>query len=170
MKNKKRRVLITLGVIIIPFLLLFITRLVSPEEIDDVHPAIPCETEYITRSDILWVIPQYLNESIAKNQTWCAELRAMNKTIGMHGVDHKYEEFSTPHDAAYLESGVTMFEQCFGYKPTMFKAPQLALSEKNAELLRQRKWKIHGERGQIMHKVYHCNDTGRFKNWIVKIF
>ncbi len=155
---------------IILLVLFFLVRLISQKEIDDVHPAIPCEQEYLKKSDVLWVIPLYNNESIAQNKTWCASINAMNKTVGMHGVYHTYQEFLTIKDRTYLEEGVTAFEQCFGYKPSAFKAPQLALSKENKDLIKEKNWKIHGKIRQAIHKVYHCNDTGRFSNKVIKIF
>ena len=169
MHTIKRTVLLIIVTLIVLLLLLFMFRLLSPREIDDVHPAIPCETDILERSDILWIIPLYQNESIANNESWCKSIRAMNKSMGIHGVYHSYKEFLIARDTEYIKKGVTAFEQCLGYKPTAFKAPQLALSKENENILRQEHWTIHDTEGQITHKVYHCNDTGRFKNWIISM-
>lgn len=168
--RKIGKVLAVAGVTLVFFLLfIFFVRLISPYEIDDIHFSIPCEEEYLAKSDVLWVIPLFNNSSIAENQERCTALRASNKTLGMHGVYHTYREFATPRDQMYLDRGIAAFEQCLGGKPNAFKAPQLALSKENAELLRNNHLKIHGALGQLTHKVYHCNDTGRFKNWMIRL-
>ncbi len=159
-----------LGFFAVIFVLLFLIRTISQKEIDDVHPAIPCEQRYLEESDILWIIPLYNNVSIAQNKTWCASISSLNKTIGMHGVYHKYEEFSATRDKDYLDIGIDAFKQCFGHKPSVFKAPQLVLSEENKAFLKEQNLTIHGKIGQMMHKVYHCNDTGRFTNKFIRIF
>lgn len=146
---------------------LFFTRLLMQTELDDVHPLIPCEDRLLEESDVLWVVPLYENESIAEHGAWCAAIKGMNKTLGMHGVRHTYEEFKEARDAAYLEQGIQAFETCFGFMPERFKAPQLALSRENAALVREAGFEIHGQWGQLTHKVYHCEDSGRVRNtWI----
>lgn len=149
---------------------LFVIRVLNLAELDDVHPLISCEEWIAQESDVLWVIPLYQNVSIAKNMTWCEEIRALNKTLGMHGVYHAYREFDELRSVAYLEQGMQVFEQCFGFTPKKFKAPQLALSRENAALLRELGLEIHGKWEQVTHKVYHCEDTGRVKNWVIRLF
>jgi len=168
--QKRDIILLMMTFFIFLLITLFLIRAISQKEIDDVHPSIPCEKKYLKESDILWVIPLYKNESIAQYKPWCDSINAMNKTLGMHGIYHKYEEFFTARDKDYLEEGVTAFEKCFGYKPSAFKAPQLALSKENNAFLKEQNWTIHGKLGQVTHKVYHCNDTGRFRNWIIRTF
>jgi predicted deacetylase len=168
-KKPKSAIAITVLIFLLLALLLFFLRLVGPHEIDDVHPAIPCEEEYLAESDILWVVPLFSNQSIAQNESWCATLRATNKVLGMHGVYHEYNEFQTPRDQAYIDRGIAAFEQCFKKKPSAFKAPQLELSTENAKLLSSNNLKIHGKIRQLTHKVYHCNDTGQFRNWVIEL-
>ena len=42
-----------LSVFILAILLFFLFRVVSPREIDDVTPGIPCEEEYLKKSDVI---------------------------------------------------------------------------------------------------------------------
>ena len=126
MVNKK--IIWALSVIFSLILILFLIRLISPREIDDVTQGIPCENDYLEKSDVLLVIPKFSNISIAENKSWCSQILGLNKTLGMHGVKHEYNEFETDTSQEYLEEGINIFEQCFGFKPTMFKAPQLKIS------------------------------------------
>lgn len=155
----KKKLLIILLVIFSLIVLLFIIRLVSPKEIDDVTPGIPCETGYLEKSDILWIIPDFNNMSISENQSWCKQILSMNKTLGMHGVTHMYDEFATERDNEYLYRGINMFEHCFGFRPEMFKPPQLNISYNNKKLIEDNRLKLKMNFNQLIHKVYHCNDA-----------
>jgi len=81
---------------------------------------------------------------------------------------HNYEEFGEVRDEEYFHEGVLIFEKCFGFAPESFKPGQLVFAEEN-------NW-IRGEMGvdlfwnQFFHKVYHCNDSGTFPNWMIKVF
>jgi hypothetical protein len=165
--NKKQRVQRGIYAIGAFFLVLFIIRALLPQEIDDVSPGIPCDRELLAEAKVLWIIPLFENESIANNQTWCAEIKALNKTLGLHGIYHHYKEFNTFRDPSYLEPGIHAFQECFNQTPKLFKAPQLALSKENKEWLEQT-FKVKGPLNQITHKVYHCNDTGKFSNKLIK--
>ena len=77
-------------IIIALLLILFIIREASPKQIDDIHPLRECEQKYIEKSDILWIMPKYLNSPISENQTWCKKIIELNKTLGMHGIYHSY--------------------------------------------------------------------------------
>ena len=79
--NSKKTVMFS---IILIFLIIFIIRLVSPSQMDDVNPQRFCEEKYLEKSDILFVIPLLYNESIADNETWCNYIKEWNKQIGMH--------------------------------------------------------------------------------------
>jgi predicted deacetylase len=160
---KKTVLFALLGILTILFLL-FLVRLLSPKEIDDVSPEIPCEEEYLEKSDILWIIPKFNNKSISENKTWCNYILSLNKTLGLHGVTHEFEEFNSNRNQTYLEEGIKIFEDCFGFKPEMFKPPQLKISNKNKELIKNNNLKLKGEINQIIHKVYHCGYTENFKN------
>jgi len=83
----------------------------------------------------------------------------------MHGVYHIYNEFMTERDEFYVEEGASAFKACFGNYPSRFKAPQLAISAQNRELIEQ-DYMLDGYINQIIHKIYHCGDSGRLPNWL----
>lgn len=168
--RKKAIVVLVIGMLVLIAFDLFSFRLISEREIDDVSPGIYCEDEYITKSDILWVIPFFENKSIAENRTWCNYILSLNKTAGMHGVYHTYEEFDVENNGEYIDIGIKEFEKCFGFKPEMFKPHQLAFDNANHEILEKSKLEYKGQLNQLLHKVYHCSDTGIFKNWFVDLF
>ena len=159
-----------LAIVILFVLALYFNRLFSVVQVDDVTLGIECDTSLLQKSDILWVIPIFDNKSIADDKEWCNYILSFNKTLGLHGVYHNYNEFSTFRDSGYLQAGIDAFEKCFGYKPTIFKAPQLALSDENRELLESEGFKVYGQYNQITHKVYHCSDTGLFSNRFIDRF
>ena len=167
MKKSIKAILIFLGIIII---LLFIVRANSLREIDDINPLIPCEKEYLEKTDILWAIPLYQGKPNSENKKWCEEIKALNKTIGMHGIRHTYHEFEDNLSQQQIQEGMKIFEECFGFKPELFKPPQLAISEKNKELLKYNELKHNGFFNQLTHKVYHCNNTGVLSNEFHDVF
>lgn len=162
--------------VIICVLILFLTgyiffaRMTLGREIDDVSPAIYCESELIVKSDVLWVIPLYENESISEDIGWCDYIKSLNKTLGMHGVEHSYREFGVLRNEEYIQRGIDAFEECFGYTPRRFKAPQIDLNEGNIELLEDMGFDVKGNINQVMHKVYHCSDTGKLSNKFIEWF
>lgn len=161
------------NILIITIFLLIITftfRIATPKEIDDIHPLNPCEQEYIEKANILWVIPKYLNTPISKNKTWCNEILKLNKTLGMHGIYHSYHEFKYKINETELIEAKQIFQDCFGYKPTLFKPPYLRLSNENKQLLEKNNLTIKRITNQNLHKVYHCQNTGVFPNWFHDIF
>lgn len=158
--NSIKGILKTILLIIFFLILsLFLTRLLNPREIDDVNPNIFCESEYLEKSDILWVVPYFNNTSISENSTWCSYILSLNKTMGMHGVNHEYDEFGTDRTGEYLQNGTKIFKDCFGFAPTMFKPPQLIISKNNKELIKNNNLKLKSAFNQVIHKVYHCNDS-----------
>lgn len=167
MKPLLKSILIFLGIIIF---LLFILRTNLPKEIDDLNPNIPCEKEYLDKVDVLWVIPKYKGIQISDNQTWCQEILAMNKTIGMHGIVHDYHEFEDNLSQEQIQEGINIFEECFDLKPELFKPPQLAISGKNLKLIKDNNLKHKGKFNQLIHKVYHCNNTGTLPNEFHDLF
>lgn len=167
---KKREISLLIFLIIISLTLnLLNTRITNPKEIDDVSPEIQCEQAYLEKSDILWVIPKYNNKSISENKEWCSYILSLNKTLGLHGVTHNFQEFSTDKNSEYLQEGITIFQECFNKTPKMFKPPQLAISKNNKELIKNNKLTLKLNLNQILHKVYHCDDTGYFQNRIIDI-
>jgi len=166
----KKKTLILLLIIPTLILTLFLIRSISPKEIDDISPEIPCEKEYLEKSNILWVIPKFNNKSVSENPSWCQEILNLNKTLGLHGLTHEFYEFNKTQNPEYLQEAINIFEQCFGTKPIMFKPPQLKISKENKELIKNNNLKLKLNFNQIIHKVYHCGDTGKFSNRIVDLF
>lgn len=174
--NKRAIFTIIIFLIFLLVFSLFFIRLISPREIDDISPEIPCSQKYLEKSDILWVIPKYDNKPISANKEWCEYILSLNKTLGLHGVYHEFEEFNTnvPQIAEYggkeyLQQGINIFEECFGFKPEMFKPPQLKISDNNKILIEENNMKLKTRLNQLTHKVYHCDDSGMFKNWVVDL-
>jgi len=158
-------------IILVLFIFLwFFARMVNSKEIDDVSPGIFCEKEYLMKSDVLWVIPKFENKSIAENKSWCEYVLSLNKTLGLHGVLHEYEEFGEIRNQDYLDEGMDMFEECFGFKPVMFKPPQLKIIKENKNLVQKNSLMFKGKWNQGVHKVYHCNDTGMISNEFIDLF
>lgn len=168
MHRKKKRILwgLLLFLCIVLFLgiLLYFVRFFNDREIDDVSPGILCEDGLMKKSDVLWIIPLYDNKSIGDDAAWCEYILSLNKTLGMHGVEHTLNEFYIFRDEEYILRGADAFEKCLGYRPTMFKVPQLALVKVNENLLEEMNFEVKGRMNQWTHKVYHCSDTGMFSN------
>lgn len=156
--------------IIILILALFFMRFLNPKEIDDVSPEIPCEQEYLNKSDVLWVIPFFNNKPISQNSEWCKEILSLNKTLGLHGVYHTYWEFKENRTQEYLKIGIQEFEKCFGFKPEIFKAPNLRMTQHNRKLIKQNNLTLKTQFNQVTHKVYHCNNSGTLPNKVHDIF
>ena len=101
--RKRPITLITILIIVLLFFDLFWIRALSPREIDDISPEIQCEDEYIKKSNILWIIPKYNNKSISENKEWCDYISGLNKTLGLHGVYHTFNEFEEERDRRNLK-------------------------------------------------------------------
>ncbi|MDP2628663.1 MAG: DUF2334 domain-containing protein [Nanoarchaeota archaeon] len=153
------KIIIIAIIIVVIFLLLAIIRALSPKEIDDVSPEISCEEIERYNPDILWVIPKFNNKPASENKEWCKYILSLNKTIGMHGVTHEYHEFETDRNQEYIQEGIDIFEKCFGFKPKMFKAPQLKISQNNIELIKKNNLELKGRLNQYTRKVYHCEGS-----------
>jgi len=162
-------IVVLIVVLAVGFLLFFI-RLFNVREVDDVSPSIDCSSDILMKSEILWVIPIFYNKSIADDKVWCDYISSLNKTLGLHGVYHSFNEFVYDRDLDYLNKGVAAFENCFGFKPKIFKAPQLSLSEKNRKMIEDERYEVKANFNQLIHKVYHCSDSGRFSNKFIDIF
>jgi len=166
----KKILLRTLVFLVIIFLVLFLIRFFSSKELDDISPKIPCERDLIDKVDVLWVIPNYNNLSISENKEWCSYILSLNKSIGMHGVTHEFNEFGLDRNQEYLKEGMNIYEKCFNVQPTMFKPPQLKISKNNENLIKNNNMKLKKRINQITHKVYHCNDSDIIKNWVIDLF
>ncbi|MEK6885728.1 MAG: DUF2334 domain-containing protein [Nanoarchaeota archaeon] len=165
MKLKKLKSYFIGGIIgiLIVFLVLIAVRTILPRQIDDVSPVIPCSQGILDRGSSLMVIPLFENKSIAENKSWCEYILSLNKTLGMHGVTHRYGEFREVRDLEYLQVGIREFEKCFGKSPYIFEAPHLVLNSGNYPILKEANFsQIRGWFYTITHKVYHCQDTGEF--------
>ena len=131
---KKRWILFIIYFIVISFISLWLIRAFNSRYLDDVNPEIPCEVQLLEKADVFYVIPILNNESIANNSEWCKQILSYNKTLGMHGVYHTFNEFLIDRDQEYLEQGKKAFEECFGFLPKEFKPPQLRISLNNKKL------------------------------------
>lgn len=148
---------------------LFMTRLVLPRQLDDLSPEIPCDESLIKKSDVLYVIPNFNDSPINEDLKWCQKILSYEKELALHGFRHTYEEFGRESREEDLISGIKIFEECFGFKPERFKPPQIALSNENKKVIRKY-LDLDLSLNQILHKVYHCNDSGwpsnRFNDWV----
>lgn len=166
---KKILILIFLGIIAL-FLIMQTIRILSPKEMDDISPEIFCEKNYIQKSKILWIIPKFNNKPISQNKTFCSYILSLNKTLGMHGVHHTYQEFKGNITQEYLQEGILEFQKCFNQTPILFKPPQLKISFENIKLISHNNMILKESLNQLTHKVYHCNDTGMFSNRFIDFF
>lgn len=161
---------------LIPFLLVFFiivlytVRAFADTEIDDISPEILCENDYVMKSDVLWVVPMFNNRSIAEDLAWCESIISLNKTIGMHGIYHTYHELAIERDSEYFTRGKRAFEDCFGYPPKVFKPSHLVISSENAHLVNSQDMRVVAKFHQLTHRVYHCQDTGRFSNRFIDLY
>jgi len=150
---------------------LFLVRIVTPTEIDDVSPGILCPEIERYNPDVLYVIPDYNAHPLSFYPEWCKYILSSNKELGLHGLNHTYREFLYEDiSQEELNLGIEEFEKCFGYKPEMFKPPQLAISGENKQLIIKNNLKFRGYFHQATHKVYHCNDDKTIPNKIIEIF
>jgi predicted deacetylase len=167
---KKAVLVITIFLSLI--ILLFTIRLISPNQIDDVNSEIPCPEIQKYKPDILYIIPNYNNNPISENETWCKEILALNKTLELHGINHQpYREFLVENiTQEKMNFALEELQKCFNQTPEKFKPPQLKISKENKKLIRKNNLKIISNANAIIHKVYHCNDAGSIKNKWIKIF
>ena len=167
----KKSVKITLIAIILIIIALFLIRLISPREIDDVSPEINCPEIEKYNPDILYIIPFYNGKPISENAEWCNYILSLNKTLGLHGYYHTYNEFIKQNiSQEKLELSISEFEKCFGYRPEIFKPPQLRINKKNRELIKSNNLRLKGKFSQTIHKVYHCDNTGIIENKAINLF
>ncbi|MBW6442222.1 DUF2334 domain-containing protein [Patescibacteria group bacterium] len=169
-KEKVKKILILLGLFILLIIpLLSLTRIVNPAQLDDLHPSIDCPEIEKYNFNTIWVIPKFEGIPVSEDPEWCEMILSLNKTIGLHGYMHSYKEFEEKINASEIEEAIEIFEDCFGFKPSLFKPPQLVISEENQELLREYDITVRNNLNQITRKSYHCNDGGIFPNWFVQL-
>lgn len=167
----KRGIKIALIGIVSLVIILFLIRLINPKEIDDVTPGIPCPEIETYNLDTLYVIPSYENSQISQNKEWCEYILSLNKTLELHGITHRYREFLYENiTQEELDYGISEFEKCFNESSERFKPPQMKINGKNRNLVRNNNLKLTTGFSQMIHKVYHCNDTGIISNKIIRIF
>lgn len=165
-----KKFLVVFGIIIGILITLFSIRLFSERQLDDVSPQIQCDEDLIEKSDILYVIPKFEDIGISSNPEWCAKILSYNKTLGLHGVYHTYQEFKKERNETYLAEGEKEFFDCFGFYPDRFKAPQVTISMSNEKMLTNKGYKLDTLLTDAFHKVYHCNNQGFYDNWVSDIF
>lgn len=167
--NKTSKIILFILIVLLLLLsFIFLFRIFSSRQLDDVSPQIQCDKDLLEKADVLFVIPKFNNISIAENKTWCNYILSLNKTLAMHGVYHAYNEFYTDRNQAYVDEGREEFYKCFGFYPKEFKTPQLAITNNNKKLI-QSQMKFDGYLNQFFHKAYHCSDTGRLSNKIIDV-
>jgi len=148
-------------------LFVFFSRLILPSQIDDVTPGISCEEKLLRWADVFYVIPNFEGYDISNDESWCNKIFGMNKELAIHGVFHTYEEFGVYLDEVYVLNGVDLYEKCFGETPERFKPPQLKWTKANNWM--KDDFEVDLFWNQLFHKVYHCDDTGLFPNWFVRV-
>lgn len=164
---EKRRVLFIIGVIILAILaLIWLLRLFSPRQLDDLSPEIQCSEKLIEKASVLYIIPKFNGWALSKE--FCEKISSLNKTIAMHGVTHEYQEFLKPRNSSYVEQGQEIFLGCFNFTARDFKPPQLEISRENKKIV-EKYMHLDLRLNQVFNKVYHCDDTGLFPNWVIDI-
>ena len=140
-------------------LVILLHRYFSHRELDDVHPRImDISNPTLQASKWIWVIPLYMNDPVSNYPDWVDRLKKSGKKIGLHGVRHVHKEFEQDLSEEYMNEGILEFHKAFGFYPTHFKAPSLALSKSNRTYLRNLGIQIMGRYNQVMHIVYHTDD------------
>ncbi|MDP1728710.1 MAG: hypothetical protein Q8L27_00720 [archaeon] len=168
--NFKKYFFYVLFVILALIVCLWVFRIFAERQVDDIGPLISCEADIIDKSETLMVIPIFNGIGISENKTWCDYILSLNKTLGMHGVYHTYQEFLELRNESYVRIGMGEFKKCFGFYPEIFEAPQLAFNGDNAEVLRESMLKFRGYPYSLTHKVYHCQDSGKYSNRFIDFF
>lgn len=146
---------------IIVSLILIYYFVIAHRELDDLHPLIPMGKDKYNKSKWLWIIPLYLGVGISEYPEWCDKIRKSGKILGMHGVQHTYDEFSVDVSEDYIKKGMEEFKKGFGYYPKYFKAPKLHSTKHNDNLIRKLQMEIKDQFNQHTHLVYHTEDYGR---------
>ena len=156
--------------LIILIFILFLIRYFSEKQLDDVNPNLSCNQELLEKADAYYVIPLFDNKSLINNPQWCEQIKKRSKKLALHGVYHTYKEFDTNRDQEYLEKGIKEFQKCFNQTPTIFKPPQITISKINKKLIKKNNLKLDLFFNQLFHKVYHCEDSGKYPNWFIDLF
>lgn len=145
--------------VVFMMILIYVSR--NPLIVDDITPVSSCHT-LIEKSDVLYVIPNFEGHSLDKYPKWCKEMKALNKTFGLHGITHEYHEFDKKIDHAKLEEAIKIFEDCFGYKPAFFRPPYNKISVENKALLKSFNMTLY-QGTYLLHPYCHCQPGGWMK-------
>ncbi len=163
----KKKVLAGIGIAILVLLaIIWLIRLFSERQLDDLSPEIPCSSRLIEKSSVLYIIPKFNGWALSRD--FCERILVLNKTIAMHGITHEYKEFLVQRNSSYIEQGREIFLGCFNLTARNFKPPQLKISQENKKLVK-RYMNLDLRLNQIFHKVYHCDDSGILPNWLIDI-
>ena len=139
----------------------------NPLIVDDVHPNNPCDN-LLEKADILYIIPHFENNSINDSKEWCANIRSLNKTTGLHGITHSYYEFNKNVSKEEISSAINAFEICFEEKPKSFRPPYNKMNKENEEKISDFNLTIYKKKF-VTHPYCHCNPKSFMKplNWIL---
>ena len=139
---------------------------------DDVSPEISCPEIEKYNPSVLYVIPNYDNKPISENKEWCDYILSLNKSLELHGINHQtYREFLYQDiSQGQLDFAINEFETCFNQTPEKFRPPQLKISKENKKLIKENNLNLKSWFSQLTHKVYHCDDKGKFPNKLISIF
>lgn len=131
------------------------------------YPTNTCDG-LLEKADILYVIPYFENNSITNDKEWCAKIRSLNKSIGLHGIKHYYHEFDNDVNEEEITLALNSFETCFGEKPTLFRPPYNRINKENEEKISSFNMTIYKKKF-IAHSYCHCNPKSFMKplNWIL---
>ena len=138
-----------------------------PLIVDDINPNNSCNS-LLEKADVLYVTPNFKNNSIVDNVEWCNKIKLLNKTIGMHGITHTYHEFSGEISEKEIALALGSFETCFGKKPDLFRPPYNKISKENKNKISMFNLTLYKEKF-IQHPYCHCNPELLMKplNWLL---
>jgi len=135
---------------------------------DDVHQNIEQNYDYINKSDILFVIPKYQGVKLTDDLNFINKIRQTGKILGMHGVTHEPTSYFNKAEFGYnvsednIEEGMKIFENAFGYKPKLFKAPCYNLLPENQTIIEKHGMKVVGPKTLIFNRLLHPNSDNIF--------
>lgn len=165
MNKRIKKAIIIFSVLVVLISMAIITieigRNLNYIQLDDLHPLINCEEKYIEKSDVLMIIPLWKNDSIVNYPEWCKKISESNKTLGMHGIYHTYDEFLGNISEEKFVFALGEFKKCFGKSPELFEPPQWDISSINRKMVEKYVPVTNNFQG-IFHKVYHCEESGNF--------
>ena len=158
MKNKLTKLIfVAIGVI-------YVVMLVDsrhPLIVDDVHPNNLCNN-LLEKADILYIIPNLENNSISDNEEWCAKIKSLNKTIGLHGIRHSYHEFDEYIDEEELTLAINSFKTCFEEAPLLFRPPYNIINKETEKKISSFNITIYKKKF-VVHPYCHCNPKSFMK-------